>query len=473
MRLRLFCMLPLLVLTGAPALAELGLPQVRYALFSDPRAPVEADLRRLAERGDRPSMHLLANLIANDPRKTEEAIELYRRAFDEGRGEIRALTSFARLLDRQPRLQSENRGLVAQALRHFPHDRDPQTLEAALETFLIYPELFGPDEIERLLELYQRSCLEFCGPELYRAAYAARIGDHEQAVYWYERAARLDPRAVNRYYDYLGEQRDPLFSDFASRLVPEREQLSPAILHAIGTLLENIVISQHELEMLPFQRIRTERYFTDEEAAQEQALRQRYQARRQEAQQWIQAALAHDYPPAMVARLNHILSWAEGYDETEALQLVKRLTPHDPQRAKAALAQIHIVNNWKVLDPPKAHQLITELIDEGYPDGEFLLATLYSRGSLDQPDQGRALQILQRLAESGSLTAYYRMALLYSEGHGLCRDNPRAYAYASIANDGGDRRAATLLRRLDLVLSESERVQAKHLQQQLMARAAP
>lgn len=470
MTLRSLCLLPLFALATGPVMADLGLPQVRHALFLDTRAPVEADLRRLAERGDRPSMHLLGNLIASNPRKTEEAIELYRRAFADGRGEIRALTSLSRLLDRQPRLRASNEAAVRDALKRFPLERDPYTLEAALETFLVYPQLFGQAQIEHLLGLYQRSCIELCGSELYRAVFAQHRGDREEAIRWYELAVRRDPRAIERYYDFLGEQRDPLFRAFAGRLEAERAQLPAEILHPLGSLLETIAVNEHETAILPFQQLRLERYLSDEEVRQEQALEESFRTARQYAQSWIEAAIALDYAPAMVARLNYMLSWSNEHNDGEAMALIARLEPLDPDRAKASLAQTRLVNTWSTLDPYSAHELIQELIASGYEDGEMLLASLYSRGSLDQPDQGRALQILRRLAEQGSLTAYYRIALIHSEGRGLCREPATAYAYATIAHEGGDRRAAGLLRTLDSFITAEQREESRRIHQQLTAR---
>lgn len=473
MPLRSLCILSLLAMTSGVALADMGLAQVRHALFLDSRAPVEADLRRLAERGDRASMHLLGNLIASDPRKTDEAIDLYQRAFAQGRGEIRALTSLSRLLDRLPRRQAEHQAYVRTALMAIPLERDPYTLEAALETFLVYPQLFKNEQVERLLTLYQRSCIELCGSELYRAVDAARRGDREEAVRWYELAIRNDPRAIERYYTFLGDRRDSLFHAFAQRLEAEREQLPEQILHPLGELLETIAQAENEQATLPLQQLRIERDLNDEEIRQEQALAERYRVSRQYAQTWIEAAVARDYAPAMISRINYMLSWATEYSDAQVLELIARLEPLEPLRAKAAQAQVKLVNNWSSLDPHGAHQLIQELIASGYDDGEILLAGLYSKGSLDQPDQARALQILQRLADQGSLTAHYRIAQLYSEGRGICREPAKAYAHAYFAKQAGERRAESLLRRLERLSTPAQREEGLRISQQLTARTLP
>lgn len=106
------------------AIAGQSLEQIRYALFKEPSASVEGDLRLLAAKGDLASQHLLANVLAADPAQTREAVTFYKNAFADGRGEIAALASMARLMDRNPRLRLENRDFFRAALRRFAQTRD-------------------------------------------------------------------------------------------------------------------------------------------------------------------------------------------------------------------------------------------------------------------------------------------------------------------------------------------------------------
>ena len=73
-------------------------------------------------------------------------------------------------------------------------------------------------EVTRLIELYDRACLIYCHAPLYRAGAAARYGERSEAEKWFQLAVESDPRAVQRYYEFLGEQRNVLFRAFAERL---------------------------------------------------------------------------------------------------------------------------------------------------------------------------------------------------------------------------------------------------------------
>ncbi|MDX1300450.1 MAG: sel1 repeat family protein, partial [Pseudomonas sp.] len=222
------------------AIAGQSLQQIRYALFKDPSASVEGDLRLLAEKGDLASQHLLANVLATDPAHTREAVIFYKNAFADGRGEIVALASMARLMDRNPRLRLENRDFFRAALQRFAQNRDVQNLNTSLEVFVAYPEFFTPQQAQSLIELYDRSCLVDCSSDLYQAILAERLGQIDQARTLYERAMMTDVRAVDRYYALLGEQQDPLFAAFAKTLVARLDNIPVEIVHRIGTQLDSI-----------------------------------------------------------------------------------------------------------------------------------------------------------------------------------------------------------------------------------------
>ncbi|WP_206677841.1 hypothetical protein, partial [Salmonella enterica] len=70
-------------LQALPAVAGRSLEQIRYELYKDPSANVEADLRPLAERGDLESKRLLADVLSGSGANARltEAISLYKEAF--------------------------------------------------------------------------------------------------------------------------------------------------------------------------------------------------------------------------------------------------------------------------------------------------------------------------------------------------------------------------------------------------------
>ncbi|MBU1331183.1 MAG: sel1 repeat family protein [Gammaproteobacteria bacterium] len=450
---------------SAPANAGQSLEQIRYALFKDPAAPVEADLRLLAERDDRAAQHLLGNVLASDPAKTREAVQVYQSAFDDGRGDIAALGSLARLLDRTPRLRLEHAAYVREALQQFAHERDVRSLNTSLEVFVAYPELFTPQQTNTLIELYDRSCLLQCSSDLYRAVLAERLQRFDEAKTWYERAMMTDVRAVDRYYTLLGEQQDPLFAAFARSRVGEINRMPVEIVHRIGTQLDSISAersvglryplppSQAELDQLPEAQRDLRREQIDQVRTE---IENESKTLRGDALIWLDNAVSRGWVPAMVAKVNFMTSSPTENSAEDTAALIDRIAESEPTRAKALRVSLHLVTSWTTLDPYKAQALIDELAEAQYRDATLLQGDLYSHGGLDEPDQQKALGIYEGLAAGGSSTAYYRMASVYSSARAICYDPVKAYAYARVAVDYGDSRARNLVRELQRTMPHGD-----------------
>jgi len=449
---------------SATAVAGQSLEQIRYALFKDPAAPVEADLRVLAER-DRSAQHLLGNVLASDPAKTREAAQVYQAAFDDGRGDIAALGSLARLLDRSPRLRLELAPYMRDALQRFPHDRDVRSLNTSLEVFVSYPALFTVAQVHSLIALYDRSCLVQCSSDFYRAVLAERQQQPDQAKTWYERAIMTDVRAVDRYYQLLGEQRDPLFAAFARSRISEANRMPVEVVHRIGTQLDSISAersvglryplppSQAELDRLPEAQRSARREQIDQVRTQ---IENEAKTLRGDALLWLDNAVNRGWVPAMVAKVNFMTSSPTENSAEETAALIDRVAQSEPSRAKALRVSLYLVTSWTTLDPYKAQALIEELAASRYRDAELLQGDLYSHGGLDEPDQQKALAIYQRISAGGSSTAYYRMASVYASARAICYDPVKAYAYARVAVDYGDSRARSLVLELQRTLTPSE-----------------
>lgn len=76
-------------LTAKAASAAQSLDQIRYALFKNPQADVEEDLRIHASFGEHQAMRLLGDLLVEKGLAAErEAIELFQRAFADGTGKL-------------------------------------------------------------------------------------------------------------------------------------------------------------------------------------------------------------------------------------------------------------------------------------------------------------------------------------------------------------------------------------------------
>jgi len=467
---------------GSAALAGQSLEQVRYALFKDPAAPVEADLRLLAAKGDRASKHLLGNVLASDQSKVNEAVVFYKEAFDDGHGEIPALSSMARLMDRNPRLRLENLDYVRGAVRRYPQERDVRNLATTLEVFVAYPEFFSPVDVARMITLYERSCLLDCRGPFYRAVLAQRDGQVEQAKHLYEQAMMFDVRAVERYYNLLGEQRDPLFAAFAQTQVEKIDRMPVEIVHSIGAQLDGLsntravglryplAHSRAELRQLPQAEADVLKAADDETKSQ---IENESKQLRGQAAIWIDKAVERGFVPAMVAKVNSMTAVPAEHSSDAAMALIERIEQSEPTRAKALRVSVLLINTWPSLDPVKAHGLIEELIAARYPDGPMLLGDLYSHGGLDEPDQYKALDIYQGLAANGAPGAYYRIASVYASSRAICYDPVNAYAYARTAVELGDNRARTLMLELERRLPRDTIAQGLLAHTHLLEEATP
>lgn len=465
-----------LALSGM-AQAERSLDQVRYALFQDNQAAVEDDLRLLSQRGDLAATRLLGEILASrSPANTAQAIALFKQAFADGRGDIGALIPLARLVDYKPRWRAANRDFMRQALTRFAAERDFVNVDTRLEVFLVYPELFSQAEAMQLIDLYDRACLIYCHAALYRAVAAARQGDRSEAGKWFEQAVESDARAVNRYYVFLGEQRNELFRAFATRLAPRMDSLPVDLVQRIAQQLSEV--RNAEISTYNNNRPLT-RAQTDEEKAERE---QKAQAQASLIEQidrevllWLDNAIARDFGPAMVSKAYFLMTAPDRYGPEQVVELIQRLEqrqgqnlslsmaeredPITPQRIKALRASLHMVV-WRTLAPHLSQRLIAELQAEGYPEAALLEGDLYSQGVLDEPDQQRALALYMAEAKSGSTNALMRIARLYTYGRAICRDNGKAYTFAFAAQELGDQRAERLAESLSTRLTPEQRTAA-------------
>jgi alginate biosynthesis protein AlgK len=462
-------MSPRLLLAGlalacaSSASAGQSLEQIRYALYKDPSAEVTTDLRELAARGDLASTLLLGDVLAGrEDASRAEVVALYQSAFADGHGMIPALASLARLIDRTPSLREALRPWMAQALTRYPANLDPRNTSTTLEVFLTYPELVDTAQAAQLLALYEQACLLNCLPALYHAVLAERQGDRAGAERWYRQAVRVDVRALDRYYAFLGEQQDRLFPPFADQLEPEREQLPVEIIHRVAALLDSITSVQRAEQ-------EADRYEsqasapgaeklppTPEQLAREKAQDDALNLATARVQRWRDVAVARGFVPAMVSKANYMISNPTEHNAEETQALIDQVREREPTRAKALQAQFYMVNNWLTMDPDKARALIDELRASGYPGAGLLLGEYYSKGVEDQPDQEKALALFQAEADKGNTAAWYRMATLHAYGRALCHDPVKAYTYARVALDLGERSARSLIRRLEKTLPKDD-----------------
>ena len=437
-----------------PAHAGRSLEQIRYELHKDPSANVEADLRPLAERGDLESKRLLADVLSGSGvgAKMAEAVQLYKEAFANGRGDVRALAGLARQLERNRRLRAQQRDYFRDALGRYQHGYDVRTVTTTLEVSLAYPEFFREGEIERLITLYQRSCLYECYPDIYRASIAEHRGDLAAAEALYIKAMRDDPRAVERYYEMLGDDRDQRFTAFAESQMGNMDDFHPESAQRIGSTLngmwiEEIPETEEELD-LEGQDIAEEGGAPPKRSEQLGPPR----VKRQENPNvvaWLDNAIARGSVSAMIAKVNYMSLQSKSYSAESAFELIEKVEQSQPLQGKSLRASILMVPGWRTLDPLESQRLSQELIDAGYDRAWLTMGDLYSRGGLDEADQQKSLEIYMRMAENGSAPAFYRMANLYARGRAICHDKVKAYSYGVVAYELGTARARGFLQMLE------------------------
>lgn len=455
-------------LTAKAASAAQSLDQIRYALFKNPQADVEEDLRIHASFGEHQAMRLLGDLLVEKGLAAErEAIELFQRAFADGTGEIDALASLARLVQRAPYHHRRYKAYFQQALTRYPHDRDLASLATTLEVFLAYPDLLPAAHVQHLLQLHQRSCLENCDRALHQATLAQYSGQMAAAEDWYRLAMQTDERAPERYYAFLGEQQNQRFPAVAQELETNIASITPAAAHRIGVVLDRIsdqISVEEQLRLEEWRRQSADGLAVPPLPTGEPAsTRMRYQALR-----WIEYASSEDWLPAMATHFHFMTSATEQYNGLQAMMLIERIEQLDPARARPMRIRAMMTAGWNTLNPRGAQDMIATLTQEQYLEGRMLEAEMYGRGILDEPDQQKALSIYQQLAEQGATSALYRQARIYSSGYAICHDYTRAYAYALLALDFGELRAHSLVNELQARLGSKEQEQAQLLRDRML-----
>lgn len=423
------------LLTAVAAQAE-SLAQIRYRLHQDPHAVVEPQLRALAERGERGAQLLLANHLSGsaDAQRVQEAIALYQGVFDQGRGELGALSSLAALVDGNIHYRARYRAFFQEAVRRYPQQRDLTTLSTTLEVFLVYPEDFRAERVGTLIALYRRACVEDCRDLTYLGALAEQQGQQAKAERYYRRAVLIDARAVERYYRVLGEHQDELFPVFAKSLRVRMGELPLPVVQGIGSLLSGIAGEQENNDALT----------------------------------WLNYASERGSVAAMQSKASYMMSLAEQYQPAEVFALIDRIEALQSQQGRALRASAYLVRNWPTLDPFKAHELILGLLAEGYQNAYLNLGELHSMGGLDEVDQRQAIEAYRQLTEKGFASAFYRIATLYAHGKGICNDKAKAYAYARIAVDYGELGARKFLSELKSEISPEELANAEHAREDIL-----
>lgn len=428
--LALALLLPALLWPALTGAAVTGLPQVRYQLHQDPDTEVIEPLRRFAERGDRPSMRLLASRLVSQERldTTHEAIGWYWRAFDRGYGKPLALAGMSEIADRMPLFRGQIRALLEQGLNQLDPLASDETLNSVLDLFLVYPDLLPPEQVEQLIGQYRRACVLGCRTLTYQARALEARGLLEQAEQRYRQAMVRDARAVGLYSRMLG---DDAFDGLLAVARAHQARLPE--------------LPAEVVEMLAVTLTRTPRQHDNAILL------------------WLDQAIAWGSFQALLAKAGYLLDHPDVFDHQAAFRLIEQIGIQDPDEAGFLRAQALQVYQWPTLDPEAAQRQLQALAPR-HPDRvQLALAQLHSSGGLDEPDHRTALTLYQPLLARHSAAAHYRVAALYAGTRAMCPDPVKGYGYARIAELLGSARARLLRQQLETNLSPEQQSRGQAL----------
>lgn len=411
---------------------EGGMVDVRYRLYRNAQDDVFNQLERLVDSGYPDARLTLADLLAerDDMASVQRAVQLYKQSFNEGYGVVRALSSMVQLVGQYPGMVDEERAFFQASLQGFAWARDPESVRTALEVFLVYPALFANHSMESLIALHERSCIENCNGTLYLAAYRAESGDMEQAESLYFEAAKVSPRAVRLYANWIekGDGKLERLKTFAERLKPFIEEMSPGAIQQIGS--------------------RMRAYSTEYD---------------REVMFWFDQAAQKGIIGARINKVQYMLSYPDHYSYQEAEAEFVQILPVDPVQGQLLQASALTVRQWKHLNPPKAHQILTELYNAGHTEATLGLGDLYSMGGLDEVAQRKAIDMYEQAAVAGAFVGYQKIAVIYRSGRGICHSKPYALAYSRLAGSYDEALSGDFIRSLSEEMSPEELQQAEVL----------
>jgi alginate biosynthesis protein AlgK len=444
-----------------------SIEQIKLELDKNPYSTVEQDLHRLSRNGHHEAQLILGKKITTGgTQRTIEALELLKLSYANGHGEVTALAAMAEIISNNTYVHKEYQEYIKKSLARLKPEKNLSTLTTSLEVFLTYPALFNLDRIHELIDLYKKSCLNQCRPQLYQAVLAEQEGNITAADQFYREAVWLDLRAITLYFVFLGSKRDTEFPKFTKTLEPYRKQMSAATAHRIATLLDTIYGTSENLQRMEITlAYHANRKVTGENKEFEKNL---IDTRREaaisdlrnkdsEVNRWLDAAIDKNWTPAMTRKVINISTWSLELSPQEAFALVERVEKLEPLEGKALRAGALMITNWPTTNPFLAFELLNELITAGYEPAHLILGDFYARIGQEEADTARALQIFEDQAKLYNPAAFYRIASLLSQGRSICHDLALATAYAKLAKLMGDLRADGLIHRLNLQLDENQK----------------
>ncbi|WP_041523928.1 SEL1-like repeat protein [Gilvimarinus agarilyticus] len=413
-----------------------GVENVLYQLYLDPDAEVDDELELLAQRGSRSAALLLAQRWSRSSNFSQlaDSVKWYVKAFDAGRGDVAALAGLAQVGNQVPYFHDRVGHILRAAQAQYAVDLSPQTVRSTLDIYLMYPELFSSSDVDRLLSLHRRGCVENCFYATYEAQQLLLAGKQSDAVSLFESAMESDPRVVALLASMWGESGRDKLVELAEKNVERIDDYSPDSVEALA-----LEVSSSS---------------TDKDAV---ILR------------WVDAAIDTGSHYSLMAKAEYMMERPQTYDYPPALEIIEKVQLESESDALYLASQAHLIYQWRILNPARAEQELDLLAATKPVQAQFAKAQLYSMGGLDEPNPDRAIAIYQQLITQRNIQAFYRLATLYNGAPAVVRDKAQAFGYASVASELGDKQASYMVQRLNQELTGIERAEAVQLRNRLMA----
>ncbi|WP_339897217.1 hypothetical protein [uncultured Gilvimarinus sp.] len=415
---------------------EQGVENVLYQLYLDPDAEVDDELQVLAQGGSRSAAFLLAQRWSRSSNFSQvaDSVDWYVKAFGAGRGDVAALAGLAQVGNQIPYFRGRVASILRDAQTQYAVDLSPKTVRATLDVYLMYPELFSPSDVDRLLSLHRRGCLENCFFETYRAQQLLVAGERDDAILLFERAMESDPRVVAILASLWGESGRDQLVELAVKNVERIDDYSADSVEALALEISSSSTDQDVVIL-----------------------------------RWIDAAIDKGSYYSLLAKAEYMMDRPQAYDYQPALAIIEKIQFENESDALYLDSQARLIYQWRILNPALAEQKLDFLAATKPVQAQFAKAQLYAMGGLDEPNPDRAIAIYQQLITQRNIQAFYRLATLYNGAPAVVPDKAHAFGYASVASELGDKQASYMVQRLDQELTDSERAKAMQLRNKLMA----
>lgn len=415
---------------------EQGVENVLYQLYLDPDSEVDDELEVLAQSGSRSAALLLAQRWSRSSNfaQVADSVDWYVEAFGAGRGDVAALAGLAQVGNQAPYFRDRVALVLRDAQTQYAVDLSPKTVRDTLDIYLMYSELFSLSDVNRLLSLHRRGCVEHCFFDTYEAQKLLVTGDKNDAVALFERAMESDPRVVVMLASLWGESGRDQLVELAVKNVERIDDYSADSVEALALEISSSSTDQDVVIL-----------------------------------RWIDAAIDNGSYYSLMAKAEYMMDRPQTYDYPPALAIIEKVRIDNESDALYLDSQARLIYQWRILDPTRAEQELDLLAAKKPVQAQFAKAQLYAMGGLDEPNPDRAIAIYQQLITQQNIQAFYRLATLYNGAPAVVRDKARAFGYASVASELGDKQASYMVQRLDQELTDNDRAQALQLRNKLMA----